>query len=356
MIIGENLVQVRKYLPYLGRLPKLKVIVIYLEDVSLGERIKILSEYENPNQITLYTWEEFMSAGRGSVIIDKGRPRGSKELEQRDKQMRPGHICALSYTSGTTGMPKGVMLTHDNLMYNITCVWNTYAGKPFAYGTKQPYSVVSYLSNSHIAPLNLDALSNFILIGTLTFARPDALRGSLITTLKKARPYMFLAVPRVWEKMEMSLKKKIGEKPLVLQRMLKQMRKIVSKGNMAYLNGKKYPFGYTMAAFLINRFKKALGLDRCHLFISGGAPLTKGTQNFFLGLNMPICVYYGMTEAASEVAGDMPIPGYFRLNSSGKLLGGMEYKIVNKREGQVGRNMHQSKERLCWLLQERESY
>lgn len=125
----------------------------------------------------------------------------------------------LIYTSGTTGYPKGVMLTHDNLIFNSTSLGlETVMVAPSEYQMPAyEHRMVSYLPLSHIAGLQMD-LTNLIIFGSqIYFAKRDALQGSLVETLQWCRPTLFLAVPRVWEKFEDKLKAIAATKPSVLQ-------------------------------------------------------------------------------------------------------------------------------------------
>ena len=110
------------------------------------------------------------------------------------------------------------MLSHDNVVFSgsilgmdtINSVPNDEQIQP------EDMRIVSYLPLSHIAGLQFD-LTNTILFGcTLFFAKPDALQGSLVETLQWARPTLFLAVPRVWEKFEDKLKEIASTKPSIL--------------------------------------------------------------------------------------------------------------------------------------------
>ena len=106
-------------------------------------------------------------------------------------------MCAnLVYTSGTTGPPKGVMLSHDNLLWTLT------ASQSVLELDLSDERIVSYLPLSHAAAQIADLINNLSTKATIFFARPDALKGSLIGTLRAVRPTQFLAVPRVWEKLE----------------------------------------------------------------------------------------------------------------------------------------------------------
>jgi len=133
----------------------------------------------------IYAWADFIALGKDEAA--------GPELAKRISALRPGKCCTLIYTSGTTGMPKGVMLTHDNLM------WTTRVGVKFLQLTENDH-FVSYLPLSHIAAQIFELHAVYTGGLAVTFAQPDALRGGLKAVLQEARPTMFLGVPRVYEK------------------------------------------------------------------------------------------------------------------------------------------------------------
>jgi long-chain-fatty-acid--CoA ligase ACSBG len=100
-------------------------------------------------------------------------------------------VC-LIYTSGTTGNPKGVMISHDNIIFTgHTCQ---------AVLKWEHEHIISYLPLSHMAALIIDVFGAILSNSTTYFADKNALKGSLLTTLLEIRPTVFFAVPRVWEK------------------------------------------------------------------------------------------------------------------------------------------------------------
>ena len=100
----------------------------------------------------------------------------------------------LVYTSGTTGVSKGVMISHDNLFYLDVALSNELV--------KPGYKLISFLPTSHIAGLSLDVFGVFIHGCCCYFAGREALRGELLFYLQSVRPNIFLGVPRVYEKMK----------------------------------------------------------------------------------------------------------------------------------------------------------
>lgn len=114
-------------------------------------------------------WAQFMKIGEQ---LDKNL------VYARMNKAKPGNCATLVYTSGTTGMPKGVMISHDNF------VWTMKSSDIFHNRPKIPERIVSYLPLSHAAGLLADLIAPLLNGFHVFFARPDALQGTLIETLK----------------------------------------------------------------------------------------------------------------------------------------------------------------------------
>jgi long-chain-fatty-acid--CoA ligase ACSBG len=122
--------------------------------------------------------------------------------------------------------------------------------------------IVSYLPLSHIAGFSFDIIGSMLIGGGVYFAKPDALQGSLVQTLQWARPTMFLAVPRIWEKFEEKLKDLAASKGALLTSISGWAKGMGHAHTLAKLKKESPPFGYSFANFLIlSRIKQALGLD-----------------------------------------------------------------------------------------------
>jgi long-chain-fatty-acid--CoA ligase ACSBG len=172
--VVEDQKQLDKFLKIRDELPELKAIVQYKGELS--------QEYPN-----VYTWEQFM---------ELGKDMDSSVVDDIVKTQKPNQCASLVYTSGTTGTPKGTMLSHDNLTWTAKSLVSTY--NELVFGTDR---FVSYLPLSHIAGQLADIYLAISVGATCVFADPDALKGSLVVTLKEAQPTLFFGVPRVYEKM-----------------------------------------------------------------------------------------------------------------------------------------------------------
>ncbi|XP_072166675.1 long-chain-fatty-acid--CoA ligase ACSBG2-like isoform X1 [Diadema setosum] len=310
VIVVENTKQLDKILKVWDQLPHLKAVVQYTGTI------------EKPME-NVYTWSDFLQLG--SYMTDD-------ELDAIMQTQAPNHCCALIYTSGTTGNPKGVMISHDNYTWiSHRCL--TQVNIPF--GT---HKVVSYLPLSHVAAQVFDIYFPLHLAGTTYFAQPDALKGSLVDTLKEVRPTAFLGVPRVWEKIHEKLRSVSASVTGIKKRVATWAKDIGYRGNVAMANGpikprrpnkvhrSSVPWGWSLAEMLVFRKARvALGLDRCNYCFSAGAPLSMETLEYFLSINIQLYDIYGMSESTGPHS--FCLPGRFRIGSSGMTFPGAETKI-----------------------------
>ncbi|XP_011798911.1 PREDICTED: long-chain-fatty-acid--CoA ligase ACSBG2 isoform X2 [Colobus angolensis palliatus] len=287
------------------------------------EPLKAIIQYRPPmkENSNLYSWDDFMELGRS--IADT-------QLEQVIKSQKANQCAVLIYTSGTTGMPKGVMLSHDN----ITWMAGTVA-KDFKL-TEKHETVVSYLPLSHIAAQMLDIWVP-IKIGALTyFAQADALKGTLVNTLQKVKPTVFMGVPQIWEKIHETVKKNSAKSTGLQKKVFVWARNIGFKVNSKKMLGKyNTPMSYRVAKTLVfSKVKTSLGLDHCHSFISGAVPLNQETAEFFLSLDIPIGELYGLSESSGPHT--ISNQNNYRLLSCGKILTGCKNMLFQQNKDGIG--------------------
>lgn len=183
------------------------------------------------------------------------------------------------------------MISHDNITFT-----SRYLSEDVAKLKKYSERLISYLPLSHIAAQVVDIFSTIAFGSTVYFAQPDALKGSLNTTIKEVRPTFFFGVPRVWEKMQEAIEKKtknlMGTK-LKLFNWSRTQATLQITSN--FYGQRKSSFSYSIAkSLVINNIHKELGLDKCKFAYSGAAPITKETLDFFVSLGIPLCEVYGM--------------------------------------------------------------
>ncbi|XP_043968787.1 long-chain-fatty-acid--CoA ligase ACSBG2-like [Gambusia affinis] len=300
ILVVENQQQLEKILKVKSQLPHLKAIVQY--DGELETKAEFL-----------YTWDQFLKLGENFP---------NKKLNAVIESLRPNECCTLIYTSGTTGNPKGVMLSHDNITWTartVSRMINPHCCEEV---------LVSYLPLSHIAAQMMDIWCSMSLVGTAHFAEPDALKGSLVNTLKEARPTGFLGVPRVWEKIQESMKA-VGAKGSALRKRVADWAKAIGlQYTYSAMNGENsVPWGFMLANSLVfKRIRGELGLDRCRLCCTGAAPITKETLDYFMSLSIPVKELYGMSESSGPHTVSLH---EYRIGSVGKVMPGCKTKLAN---------------------------
>jgi long-chain acyl-CoA synthetase len=260
------------------------------------------------------TWDELIAEG-----LDL--PPG--EVDTRAGGVRPEDPATILYTSGTTGEPKGVLLSHANVVFECEATLRRNGAEP-------GNITLSYLPYAHIAER---VLSMYLpphfgdwhvhLVGDPTL---------LVPALVDVRPTQFFGVPRVWEKIRAGLSGLLAQEP-------DPERKAAIEGAMAV--GVEYveslQVGHTTSAELQQRYdameatvltpiKARLGLDRVTWAGSASAPMPIEVARFFAGLGLAINDIYGMTETcgAATACG----PGRFRLGTVGRALSGVELAIA----------------------------
>uniref|UniRef100_A0A8C7ZXQ0 long-chain-fatty-acid--CoA ligase n=1 Tax=Oryzias sinensis TaxID=183150 RepID=A0A8C7ZXQ0_9TELE len=295
---------------------------------------KILQVKDQLPHLKLYSTNE----NKTTEFMKVGEDVSDEQLNAVIDSQRANECCTLIYTSGTTGNPKGVMLSQDNI------TWTARISSGLICKNYGQEILISYLPLSHVAAQMVDIWISMSFSGTTYFAEPDALKGSLVNTLKEARPTCFLGVPRVWEKMQEGMRAG-GEKASPLKKRVADWAKSIGlQYNYSAIEGQNLvPWGFMLANNLVfKKVRAALGLDRCRYCFTGAAPITKDTLEYFLSLNIPVKELYGMSESSGPHT--VSIDEY-RIGSCGKVIPGSKIKLNNPDEegnGEVcfwGRNV-----------------
>lgn len=178
----------------------------------------------------------------------------------------------------------------------------------------------------------------------VTFAPPTALQQSLVDTFKEVRPTELMAVPRVYEKLEESVKSSFSTSTPMTKAFLNWARQRGLDNTDAQMSGERSPFGFNLARVVIlDKIKKNLGLDRVDKLYYGAAPMKRDTSEYFASLNMPITSLYGLSETTGA-ATYQEFPN-IKFAQNGPPLPGVQIKIFNpddKGTGEIcvkGRNV-----------------
>lgn len=264
----------------------------------------------------------------GTLSIEDLLSAGDDEFdfESSWRAVRPDDVVTLIYTSGTTGPPKGVEMTHANILFEAAAV-NEVLGVRF--GDRG----ISYLPSAHIADRAM-GLYNLEIFGVQVTVVPDA--AQIAAALKEVRPTIWGAVPRVWEKLKAAIEFAITTEPDDNRRAaLSWALTIGAKRSAAQSNGqsiaKELAQEWERAdALVLSGLRTELGLDQLRWAVSGAAPIPPQTIAFFSGLGIPICEVWGMSELSCVAS--VTHPRDARLGTVGKLLPGLEGRMADDGE------------------------
>ena len=225
------------------------------------------------------------------LVVEDGLPEGDRAgFEAAWRAVGPGDVATLIYTSGTTGPPKGVQLTHHNLVWALNAVAAVIPLRPGG-------RVVSYLPCAHLADR---FFAHYVSLATGSALTSIGDPATLLVGLADARPTGWLAVPRIWEKFKAALEAKGIEDPARL------------------------PEGQRAAV------RAQLGLDRADWVGSGGAPIAPPVLEYFLALGLPIVEGWAMSE--TSCAGTINPPGQIRAGTVGRALPRIELALAEDGE------------------------
>jgi long-chain acyl-CoA synthetase len=269
---------------------------------------------EEPIEGTL-SLEEVRARGREGLAQDKDAVR------RRAQEVRPEDLATLIYTSGTTGDPKGVMLTHSNLVSNVL---SSLEGFPVI--TPQDVAL-SFLPLCHV----FERMGGYYLMlkAGATIAYAESV-DKVPVNMGEVRPTLMLSVPRLYEKMYARILEKVAADPPLRRKIfgwaLGVGRRVFRHRVERTPPGALLKLEQALATALVfSKVKQRVG-GRLRLFVSGGAPLAREIAEFFGSVGLLILEGYGLTETSPVISVNRP--DHFKPGTVGPPIDGVEVKIA----------------------------
>ena len=298
--------------------------VLDIEPSKLDRLVRVL--YCEPRGVRAYEderllyWDDFLAMGREHRATDPGA------VDRLMNEAQPDDVMTLVYTSGTTGPPKGAMLTNSNVSYAIEKI---VLPESVRGGSVGPDDVVlTYLPLCHVAER---VFSTWHLVSRsvqLNFAESIE---TVTENLREIQPTLFFAVPRIWEKMHATVTIKGGDSSpfkrlwlrfgLALARVIGR-EKIANGGSHTAKSRLLNLVGFPL---VFRALQERVGLRRCWFAGSGAAPIAPEVLEFFIGIGVPAYEGYGMTENSAVATWNMP--GRMILGTVGEPHPGIGFRI-----------------------------
>jgi len=254
------------------------------------------------------------------VELGKNHRDKEEEIEEIASKVQPEDLCAIIYTSGTTGRPKGVMLTHSNIVSQRILleeldirpedVWLAHLPFCHSYGFSADLMGAGYVPG---------------ILAVLDSLQSEEIRWGLLTF----RPTVMNSVPRLWEKLYIQINNTLAQAPAFLRNYFNWGIEVGSKIYLLENEKKPVPISlkvkYAFAKPLFNMVKKKAGLDRLRFCSTGGGPINPDLIVYFGAMGIKLYQGYGLTETSPIINANTPRAN--KLGTVGKPLPGVEEKI-----------------------------
>ncbi|HEX2383286.1 MAG TPA: long-chain fatty acid--CoA ligase [Acidimicrobiales bacterium] len=265
------------------------------------------------------TFDDLCSLGRDKLAAEP------EVVLQRTREIDAEAAATIVYTSGTTGPPKGAVLTYGNLTATIAGITKVISISP-------EDRFISFLPLSHIAERTTSHFGQIVAGGETWFARS---LSTIAEDLRDCRPTIFFAVPRVWEKFRDAILGQLDAAPGPVRVLGHRYLEMAAHRTAAVRAGTRQRLGERLAYLLGDRvvgtnIRRQLGLDRARILVSGAAPIDPDLLLWFHGIGLPVAEVYGQTEDCGPTS--INPPGRIHVGTVGLPLPGLEVRIAGDGE------------------------
>lgn len=287
---------------------------LYQKVNSIKGKTQLLNVFSLEELNTDYGWNSFLKLGEKEDYQPK--------IESLKKQIKPDDLATIIYTSGTTGTPKGVMLSHKNIVFTV---FKTAKALDLTKGNNR---IISYLPICHIFERTASYYNQFMGF-EVYFAESIDKIGD---TIREVKPHYLAVVPRLLEKIFDKIVDKGSNLTGIKKSLFFWALALGEKYEAYHKNGAFYHFKLNIARKLIfSKWQEALG-GNLQFMVSGSAPLQHRLIRVFTAAGIPVYEGYGMTESSpAGTVNDLRNNG-LKIGTVGKALEGVELKIADDGE------------------------
>lgn len=307
VVVLEGADELKRWLPVLDDLPALRKVVMLDESVIPEGDDRFIG------------WNALRERGKA---LHADNP---DVFERQWRQARPDDPVCMIYTSGTTGDPKGVVLSHRNVLAQAAAVYATNKLR------KHPESV-AYLPLAHIAERDTGMYMPIAYVGHVHIC-PDP--AGVFTAMTSVRPNYFFGVPRVWEKLVAGLQSLVAAADETRRSAFRQASELATQAYDLRAAGKEVPADLAERAAAADAqvllpIRQMLGLDRLTVASSGAAPIPYEVLRFMVGIGVEVRELWGLSETAG--AATVNSSENCKLGTVGRPIADVELRLAEDNE------------------------
>ncbi|MCH1406291.1 MAG: long-chain fatty acid--CoA ligase [Schleiferiaceae bacterium] len=300
-------------------------IYCFVSNDELYQKVtNVLSKCEHMKKV--FTFEQYKGMNHWSEVLVLGADQTRQaDVEKARDAVKPEDLATIIYTSGTTGLPKGVMLSHKNVVSNVIAATPRIPGL-----VKGEAKTLSFLPVCH----SFERFIQYLYMyngASIYFAESIE---TIKADLNYCQPTIFTAVPRLLEKFFDGIVANGTSAGGLKTKIFEWAVSLALQWEPEQANGGFYHWKLGIADKLVfSKVRAALGLTQIKAVASGSAALQPRLARFFNGIGVPILEGYGLTETAPVISVNTTAePGMIRIGAVGKVIDGVEAKIAEDGE------------------------